>query len=152
MKKHGNSCFWDKMRTTQNGVQSMKKLMWLTGIAALGIATLWASSNGIKEVITGKDSFVNAKELKSGSFRRITVGDLPEPTKGTPNFGRPVARPEGVMPVAPAGFTVTLYAHDGLKAPRQIRRAPNGDFVVAESNSGNIDILHDNNGKPEISV
>src|SRR3954463_15834860 len=103
----------------------MKKLMWMTTSVCFGLAAVWiaeASTSGIKQVITGKDAFVNAKDLKAGSFRKITVADLPEPTKGTPNFGRPAPRPEGALPVAPAGFAVELYAHDGLKAPRQIRR------------------------------
>jgi glucose/arabinose dehydrogenase len=133
----------------------MKKLMWTTTSVCFGLAAVWiaqASTSGIKQVITGKDAFVNAKDLKAGSFRKITVADLPEPTKGTPNFGRPAPRPEGALPVAPAGFTVELYAHDGLKAPRQIRRAPNGDLFLAEEQAGQIKVIRDNKGKPEISV
>lgn len=131
----------------------MKKFLWMTS-CVLGIATAWAASNAVnpKDIITGNGAFVDAKDLKAGSFRKITVGDLPEPTKGTPNFAPPVPRPEGAIPVAPAGFKVELYAHDGLKAPRQIRRAPNGDLFLAETNAGEIKIVRDNSGKPEISV
>jgi glucose/arabinose dehydrogenase len=130
----------------------MKKSMWITGGLLLGMAAVWASTNGIRDVITGSGAFVDSKDLKAGAFRKITVGDLPEPTKGTPNFAPPVPRPEGAMPVAPAGFKVELYAHEGLKAPRQIRRAPNGDMFLAEQSSGEIKIVRDNKGKPEISV
>ncbi len=132
----------------------MKKLLWITGCGALGLSALWAATNGadIKDAITGQAAFTDAKDLKPGTFRKITAADLPEPGKATPNFGRPAARPEGALPVAPAGFTVSLYAHDGLKAPRQIRRAPNGDFFLAEEAAGEIKVVHDNNGKPEISV
>src|SRR4051812_43269119 len=104
----------------------MKKLIWIAGGVGCALAALAATSD-IKNVITGKNAFVSAKDLKAGTFRRITVADLPEVDKATPNFGRPAERPQGAMPIAPEGFTVSLYAHDGLKAPRQIRRAPNGD-------------------------
>jgi glucose/arabinose dehydrogenase len=130
----------------------MKKLMWMTGCGLFGLAAVWASTNGIKDVVTGNNAFVDSKDLKAGAFRKITVADLPEPTKGTPNFAPPVPRPEGALPIAPAGFKVELYAHDGLKAPRQIRRAPNGDLFLAEETAREIKIVRDNNGKPEISV
>src|ERR1700691_5587166 len=132
----------------------MKKLMWSVG-AFLGLAAVWmiqAASVEPKDVVTGSGAFVDAKDLKAGTFRKITVGDLPEVGKATPNFTRAAPRPEGAMPVAPAGFTVSLYAHDGLKAPRQIRRAPNGDFFLAEEQAGEIKVIRDNAGKPEISV
>jgi glucose/arabinose dehydrogenase len=57
-----------------------------------------------------------------------------------------------MMPTAPAGFKVELYAGSDLKAPRQMRKAPNGDLFVAEEAGGNIKIVHDNNGKAEIST
>jgi glucose/arabinose dehydrogenase len=129
----------------------MSKLKWIAA-GAFTVLAIQASTSGIKDVITGSGAFVDAKDLKPGSFRKITVADLPAPSKATPNPGRVVPRPEGAMPQAPPGFTVSLYAHDGLKAPRQIRRAPNGDFVVADTNSGEVKIIRDNNGKPEISV
>ena len=132
----------------------MKKLLWISGCGVLGLGAVWAATIGgdVKDAITGPSAFVSAKDLKAGTFRKITVGDLPEPSAATPNFGRPAARPEGALPVAPAGFTVSLYAHDGLKAPRQIRRAPNGDFFVAEEAAGEIKVIRDNNGTPEVSV
>jgi glucose/arabinose dehydrogenase len=134
----------------------MKKLFWMSSCAFLGLAGLaiQAAASGVnpKDIVSGKGAFVDAKDLKPGTFRKITVADLPEPTKGTPNFGRPAPRPEGAVPVAPAGFKVEQYAHDGLKAPRQIRRAPNGDMFLAEETAGEIKVVHDNNGKPEISV
>jgi glucose/arabinose dehydrogenase len=128
----------------------MKRFVWIAAGACAGLAALAATSD-IKNVITGKNAFMSAKDLKAGTYRKITVGDLPEPTAATPNFGQPAKRPDGAMPVAPEGFTVSLYAHEGLKAPRQIRRAPNGDFFVAEETGNEIKIVRDNNGKPEIS-
>ena len=53
------------------------------------------------------------------------------------------------MPAVPAGFKVEVFA-DNLKAPRQIRRAPNGDLFVMEQAAGQITILRGNkDGKPE---
>lgn len=42
--------------------------------------------------------------------------------------------PEGAMPKAPAGFRVTAFAR-GLQHPRWVYTLPNGDVLVAESNS-----------------
>ncbi|HJT90250.1 MAG TPA: sorbosone dehydrogenase family protein, partial [Bryobacteraceae bacterium] len=76
------------------------------------------------------------QSLKPGTFHKITTEDLPKPfaTKSSANFARTIPRPEGAWPQAPAGFKVELYA-TGLDTPRQIRRAPNGDFFVVESGS-----------------
>src|SRR5579863_8039704 len=131
----------------------MNKLRWMiaAGSVLLGAAWMLDAAKVEKDVISGSAAFVSAKDLKPGSFRKITSSDLPNPTKGTPNFGRLATRPEGMMPQAPAGFKVELYASN-LKEPRQIRTAPNGDMFFAESNAGEIKVIHDNNGKPEISV
>src|SRR5208282_329111 len=58
--------------------------------------------------------------------------------------------PEGSWPIAPTGFTVQLYA-TGLDNPRLIRTAPNGDFFLAESESGKIKVFRGitANGKPK---
>lgn len=131
----------------------MKKFRWMIAGGSFILAAAWMlqAAKVDKNVISGQSAFVNAKDLKPGEFRKITSADLPSPTKGTPNFGRPIPRPESAMPQAPAGFKVELYASN-LKGPRQIRRAPNGDLFFAESNAGDIKVLRDNNGKPEISV
>lgn len=74
-----------------------------------------------------------------GRHHRITVEDLPSPfaTAAASNAARIVPRPAGVLPLAPSGFKVNLYA-EGLDTPRVIRRAPNGDIFVAESGAGRI--------------
>jgi len=84
--------------------------------------------------------------------RKITVSDLPKPyaTKGVSNSPNVVNRPANAWPQAPAGFKVELYA-DGLKGPRQMRTAPNGDLFVAETDSGTVEIFRGvtKEGKPE---
>ncbi|MBM7131283.1 PQQ-dependent sugar dehydrogenase [Dyella mobilis] len=77
-----------------------------------------------------------------GKVRKITLSDLPPPyaTSSAGNGPTMAPRPEGVMPVAPAGFKVNLYAQ-GLGTPRVIRVAPNGDIFLAESGKGQIRIF-----------
>jgi glucose/arabinose dehydrogenase len=132
----------------------MKKYGWVLvgGSFLLPFSTmLQGDAAKIVGLITGKDAFVDAKDLKPGVFRKISVTDLPDPGVGTPGNAKQIPRGDN-MPQAPEGFKVELYAHDDLKAPRQIRRAPNGDLFVAEEAAGNIKVVHDNNGKAEISV
>src|SRR5690554_1367605 len=61
---------------------------------------------------------------------------LPEPfaTTSVSNFSNVIGWLEGETPKAPDGFTVTKYA-DGFQNPRWMYVAPNGDVLVAESNS-----------------
>jgi glucose/arabinose dehydrogenase len=131
----------------------MKRLWWtivaIVIVASVG-CVLYAS--GVK--IDPKDlhTFADAQSLTPGTYHKITVDVLPKPydTKSAANFGRPVSRPEGAWPKAPAGFKVELYA-TGFDMPRQIRTAPNGDLFVAESGSkGEVKIVRGyKDGKPE---
>jgi glucose/arabinose dehydrogenase len=68
---------------------------------------------------------------------------LPPPGAASPKPSRPVARPEGVLPTVPAGFTVASYAE--LQAPRMMVYAPNGDLFVSSPNANNITVLRDTN-------
>ena len=103
-------------------------------------------------VVTGDAAFVDYHSQKTGTFRKITVNDLPKPlaTPSSTNRAMLVPRPADAWPQAPAGFKVDLYA-TGLDQPRQIRTAPNGDFFVAESQLGQIKVFRgrDKVGKPE---
>lgn len=60
--------------------------------------------------------------------------DLPQPydTKSAIRFSKAVEWPQGILPKAPAGFTVSKYAID-LENPRWIYVLPNGDVLVAEA-------------------
>lgn len=61
---------------------------------------------------------------------------LPEPNTDASKtkFSKVIGWPDGKTPVAPAGFTVTKFAGN-IKSPRNIYIAPNGDILVALSNS-----------------
>ncbi len=73
---------------------------------------------------------------------------LPKPyaTKSVVNVNKMKDWPEGKMPVAPEGFTVTKYV-DGFDNPRWTYIAPNGDIFVCESatrgSAGLITLLRD---------
>lgn len=79
---------------------------------------------------------------RPGVVHRITLAELPGPlaTESAQNPPKLVPRPEGVLPQAPAGYTVSLFA-GGLENPRLLRVAPNGDLFVAESRAGRVTVL-----------
>lgn len=86
--------------------------------------------------------FTDFRFEEPATLRKIDAQNLPAPyaTDTSNNGPKLVARPEDAWPKAPAGFTVQQYA-TGLDNPRLIRTAPNGDFFLAESNSGKIKVF-----------
>jgi glucose/arabinose dehydrogenase len=58
----------------------------------------------------------------------------PHATKSHTNYSNVIGWAKDEKPVAPDGFTVSLYA-DGLQNPRWLYVLPNGDVLVAESNT-----------------
>ena len=85
-----------------------------------------------------------------GVRRLIRPGDLPaEPT--IPGVGRSsiVPRPAEAAPEVPSGFHATLVAA-GLKQPRVLRAAPNGDVFVAESGAGRVRVLRSDGSEPAV--
>ena len=96
--------------------------------------------------------FTDYRFEKPGTIRKIALKDLPAPF-ATPSAGNGpdvVPRPENAWPQVPSGFKVAQYA-TGLENPRLIRKAPNGDFFVAESDPGRIRVFRGitADGKPE---
>ena len=93
-------------------------------------------------VLTGQNAFTDAAHEFPGARRRLTVADLPAPApqQSVDNGPTMVPRPVNVLPIAPKGFKVELYA-TGLDNPRLIRTAPNGDLFLAESETGKIKVF-----------
>ncbi len=58
----------------------------------------------------------------------------PNATKSVANYSKVIGWDNGMMPKAPIGFAVSQYA-TGFQNPRWMYVAPNGDLLVAESNS-----------------
>src|SRR5580698_811415 len=139
----------------------MTKLHWILPAGFMVAGAAWmlqgagAKSDKIdaKDLLTGQQAFSDYQKEKPGLFHKITVADLPKPfeTKSSQNFPKVVAKPDNMWPLAPAGFKVELFVHEGLTEPRQIRMAPNGDFFVADSMPGEIKIFRGRgaDGKPE---
>lgn len=77
-----------------------------------------------------------------GKHFQISPSDLPKPfaTPAVANSSEKIARPAGVVPAAPKGFTVSAFA-SGLSDPRWMAMAPNGDVFLAETRAGDIKIL-----------
>ena len=95
-----------------------------------------------KAVLTGQAAFTDAAHEAPGIRRHLTVADLPAPAprESVDNGPTIVPRPENLLPIAPKGFQVQLYA-TGLDNPRLIRTAPNGDLFLAESETGKIKVF-----------
>jgi glucose/arabinose dehydrogenase len=105
------------------------------------------SAPATTRVLTGQDALGDWTTDAPGVRRRITLDDLARPyaTRSANNFPSVVRRPEGAWPQAPEGFHVGEFA-GGLRNPRKIVTAPNGDVFVAESFPGRIKVLRDADG------
>ena len=110
-----------------------------------------AQASGGK-LLTGQAALGDWTSDAPGVRRKITVADLPPPgeTRSASNSPDVVARPKGAQPRVPAGFRIEEYA-SGLRDPRVLLTAPNGDIFVSESRADQIRVLRDKDGdgKPE---
>ena len=70
---------------------------------------------------------------------------LPHATPAVANNDTDIPRPAGVMPQAPMGFKVSIFA-DHLANARGLLTAPNGDVFLAERTAGKITLLRDSKG------
>ncbi len=100
-----------------------------------------------RRVLTGREALGDWTTDAPGVRRKITLDDLAQPyeTRSANNFPSVVRRPDGAWPRAPQGFQVSEFA-TGLRNPRKIVTAPNGDLFVAESYPGRIKVLRDADG------
>ena len=111
----------------------------VTAVASVGCASGQTRSNSNSQ---SQGPFVDYRSEKPGASHKITTQDLPAPfaTKSATNGPRVVDRPANVVPVAPPGFKVALFATD-LNEPRKLLAAPNGDIFVVESHPGDIKVF-----------
>jgi glucose/arabinose dehydrogenase len=77
--------------------------------------------------------FSDFRTQSPGTVHHITVRDLPQPDPSdlTDNGPTITPRPAGAWPKAPPGFKVEPFA-TGLRNPRLMRAAPNGDVFLAD--------------------
>jgi glucose/arabinose dehydrogenase len=103
--------------------------------------------------LEGRDAFGDWHADRPGISRHITAADLPKPgaTASVANVSRVVPRPASAVPQVPPGFKAELFA-EGLRGPRIMRVAPNGDIFVAETRAGRIRVLRAADGASKPSV
>jgi len=78
--------------------------------------------------------FIPLTVISIPAFSQKDTLPPPNATKSSMNFSTVLGWKDGKMPQAPTGFVVTKFA-DGLQNPRWMCITPNGDVLVAESNS-----------------
>lgn len=116
------------------------------------IVLLLASFAAAAEELLGRAAFGGWQADQPGLVRRITVADLPPPgdqPARASNGPAIVPCPPGFAPRVPAGFRIVRIAA-GLKMPRVLRVAPDGDVFLAESGSGRILVLPPAGGTPSV--
>ena len=83
-----------------------------------------------------------AQEDRPGAVHRVPATlPLLHATASASRSARIIDPPAGAAPLAPPGFTVSEFA-SGLRTPRTLRTAPNGDIFVAESEAGRLVVYH----------
>lgn len=84
---------------------------------------------------------------RPGQHFELKPSDLPKPyaSPAVANNNEAIPRPAGMMPQAPKGFTVSIYA-TGLTIPRFMAVAPNGDVFLSERLASKITLLRDSKG------
>jgi glucose/arabinose dehydrogenase len=96
------------------------------------------------QVRTGEAAFGDWQGDAPGVRRHIRPSDLPAPKTDTdaesPDYqskAQVVDPPQGAMPKVPENFKVEVFA-SGLRQPRNMQIAPNGDIFLAEGGSGRV--------------
>ena len=120
---------------------------WIPPGVPAGAGGTGEGASADRRVLTGREALGDWTTDAPGVRRKITLDDLAQPyeTRSANNFPSVVRRPEGAWPRAPQGFQVSEFA-TGLRNPRKIMTAPNGDVFVAESYPGRIKVLRDADG------
>jgi glucose/arabinose dehydrogenase len=89
--------------------------------------------------LRGQAAFGDWRDDKPGTWRLIRPDDLPKPfaTESASNGADEIAAPANAAPLLPEGFSATRLV-SGLRSPRVVRVAPNGDLFVADSRANRV--------------
>ena len=111
-----------------------------------------AAQQSGRKLLTGQAAMGDWTGDAPGVRRRITIADLPRPTRAAP---RAILRAschalEVRSSTSRPGSKFEQYAA-GFRDPRVLRTSPNGDIFVSESRADQIKVMRDKNGdgKPE---
>lgn len=121
----------------------------LTVIGCLLLATS-ALAQDAGNKLTGEAAFGDWHADRPGVRRHITAQDLPEPNieESASNGADEAAMPDGAKPDLPQGFKAEMIA-SGIRNPRVVRVAPNGDLFVADSRANQVRVYRlGEDGKP----
>ena len=102
------------------------------------------------EVVTNANAGMDPNDWQRqmpGMQHHFVVADLPAPyaTKSSGNNPRVAPTPENAALAVPRGFTVKMFAQ-GLRNPRLVRTAPNGDIFIAETGENRIRVMRTADG------
>ncbi len=111
-------------------------------VPAAQVRVIPMGKSPVGPLLTGSAALGDWSSDAPGVRRKLSVSELPPPhdTPSVDNGANMVPKPDGALPVAPAGFEVSLFAGN-LSNPRKIVTAPNGDIFVAESGANRVKIL-----------
>lgn len=89
--------------------------------------------------LQGTSAFGGWQDDRPGTWRLILPKDLPKPSpaESVSNSADRVTAPEDAAPLLPEGFSAYRIA-SGLRGPRVVRVAPNGDLFVADSRANRL--------------
>ena len=84
-----------------------------------------------------------------GTKHLVLPADMPKPylTPAADNSSLAIARPKNVVPEAPKGFSVSLFA-SGLTNARFMALAPDGDVFISQPDLDMVAIVHDGKAYP----
>jgi glucose/arabinose dehydrogenase len=133
-----------------------RRLVWALVVVVFGavVTGILTSAKDDNVALKGSAAFGDWRKDRPGVRRLLTPQDLPAPfvTASAANFPETAPMPAGAKPDVPSGFSVEMVA-SGLKGPRVIRVAPNGDLFVAETKSNTVRAyrIATGSGKPSSS-
>ena len=119
-------------------------------LCLLALPLLVSNAADIAPLRTGNAALGDWTTDAPGVRRKITAADLPPPnqSESADNGPHVVRRPDGAELHAPPGFKAEQIA-SGLRNPRFLLTAPNGDIFITESRAGRIEVMHPD-GKIEL--
>jgi glucose/arabinose dehydrogenase len=109
----------------KNKLKLMKNLLW----AGLGLCIGMLAACGEK-----RNQNTSQIPVDDTVQSRGELVNLPAPSESNKNYCKVIGWPAGKTPIPPAGFEVTQFA-SGIKSPRWIYVARNGDVFVALANT-----------------
>ncbi|HTJ59201.1 MAG TPA: sorbosone dehydrogenase family protein [Devosiaceae bacterium] len=118
------------------------RIGWLAALLLAGVlpgAALAADDTATGKLLSGAAAFGGYQKDAPGITRHLTIKDQPPPDQADTAANAPdvVPMPAGAMPKVQQGFKVELVA-SGIRNPRAMRVAPNGDLFVADSRANRV--------------